>query len=335
MATNKHAQIRYNVLDKCFRNSGRLFYIDDLVEECNKAIYEHAGIEDGVKKRQVYEDIAFMESEAGWGIELERKKHGRKVSFRYADPNYSIGKEALSELEKSQIQDVLLTLGRFKGMPQFEWIEDISARLKTIALPDSQRQIIEFEQNPFLKGLEYITPLFNAILYKRVLKIQYKPFKEDAQKEIEIHPYYLKQYNQRWFLFGWNQEHEFLMNMALDRIQSLQEAQSKFIVNTTIDFSEYFEDVVGVTIPKDSETETVVLEITKERWPYIETKPLHGSQKVLEKNVEYVRIQLDIKVNHELLAMLISYLDALEVIEPISLRERFKSISKNLFIKYS
>ena len=335
MATNKHAQIRYNALDKCFRNTGRLFYIDDLIEECNKAIYEHSGIEDGVKKRQVYEDIAFMESEAGWAISLERKKVGRKVSFLYADPNYTIGKEALSDLEKSQIQDVLLTLGRFKGMPQFEWIEDISTRLKTISLPSEQRQIIEFEQNQFLKGLEHITPLFNAILYKRVLKIQYKPFKEDAQKEIEIHPYYLKQYNQRWFLFGWNMEHGFLMNLALDRIQSIEEAQTQFLENTTIDFSEYFEDVVGVSIPKDSETETVVLEITKERWPYIETKPLHGSQKVLERNVENVRIQLNIKVNYELLAMLISYMDALEVIGPESLRENFKHISKNLYKKYS
>jgi len=30
MATNKHATIRYQALDKCFRNPGRRYYIDDL-----------------------------------------------------------------------------------------------------------------------------------------------------------------------------------------------------------------------------------------------------------------------------------------------------------------
>jgi predicted DNA-binding transcriptional regulator YafY len=335
MATNKHALIRYHALDRCFRNTGRLFFIDDLIEECNRAIYEHSGIEDGVKKRQVYEDIAFMESEAGWGIELERTKRGRKVTFRYADPNYSIGKEPLSDLEKNQIQEVLLTLGRFKGMPQFEWVEDISARLQTIALPSEQQLIIEFEQNPFLKGLELFTPLFNAILYKRPLNLIYQSFKEGRKMDLLIHPYYLKQYNQRWFLFGWNQEQNFLMNLALDRIQSVSEAQATFLENSSIDFTEYFEDVVGVSIPKDSETEIVVLEISKERWPYIETKPLHGSQKVLERKLDIVRIQLNIKINNELFALLFSYADAIEVIEPASLRERCKSISQNLFSKYS
>ena len=63
MATNKHASIRYQALDKCFRNYGRRYNINDLIEACNQAIYEFTGLEDGVKRRQVYADIAYMESE--------------------------------------------------------------------------------------------------------------------------------------------------------------------------------------------------------------------------------------------------------------------------------
>lgn len=43
MATNKHATIRYNILDQCFSNSGRRYFIDDLVEACNKALYDYFG----------------------------------------------------------------------------------------------------------------------------------------------------------------------------------------------------------------------------------------------------------------------------------------------------
>ena len=68
MATNKHASIRYIALDKCFSNFGRMYFIEDLVEACNKALYDYTGVDDGVKKRQLYEDINFMQSEQGWEL---------------------------------------------------------------------------------------------------------------------------------------------------------------------------------------------------------------------------------------------------------------------------
>ena len=79
MSTNKHAIIRYQTLDKCFRNVGRNYAIADLVEECNKSIYEYTGKDEGIKKRQLYDDIRFMESEQGWNIELKKIKDGRIV----------------------------------------------------------------------------------------------------------------------------------------------------------------------------------------------------------------------------------------------------------------
>lgn len=35
MPTNKQAVIRYQALNKCFRNTGRQYFIDDLVEACS------------------------------------------------------------------------------------------------------------------------------------------------------------------------------------------------------------------------------------------------------------------------------------------------------------
>lgn len=68
MATNKHATIRYHALDRCFSNWGRRYYIEDLIEACNAALNEFSGVEDGVKRRQIFDDITFMESEQGWSI---------------------------------------------------------------------------------------------------------------------------------------------------------------------------------------------------------------------------------------------------------------------------
>lgn len=78
MATNKHAIIRYQTLDKCFRNPGRRYYIEDLVEACNNSIYEFTGNDLGIKRRQILEDIKFMESTQGWNITLENKSDLQK-----------------------------------------------------------------------------------------------------------------------------------------------------------------------------------------------------------------------------------------------------------------
>ena len=42
--------------------------MEDLVDECNKAIYDFTGNPEGVKRRQSYDNIIFMESEQGWAI---------------------------------------------------------------------------------------------------------------------------------------------------------------------------------------------------------------------------------------------------------------------------
>ena len=66
MAITKHALIRYHTLDRCFRNPGRRYYITDLLEACNEAINELEPNSKGIQKRQLYDDILFMESSQGW-----------------------------------------------------------------------------------------------------------------------------------------------------------------------------------------------------------------------------------------------------------------------------
>jgi len=179
MATNKHATIRYNALDQCFSNPGKRYFIDDLVEACNEAIYNYSGSLEGIKKRQVFEDIKFMESEQGWSIVLERFKDGKKVYYRYASRSFSIRNQSINESELNQLKETLLTLSRFRGMPQFEWMEELMIRIEsTFALTGSNKVVVGFEQNPYLRGLNFFSELFNAIVYKKVLIVKYQGFKK-------------------------------------------------------------------------------------------------------------------------------------------------------------
>lgn len=326
MATNKHAQIRYQALDKCFSNFGRKYTIRDLVEACNLAIYDFTGKQDGVRKRQVYEDIKFMESSQGWSINLSRPKEGRNVYFRYSNRQYSINQSPLNQVELTQIQDILFTLSRFRGMPQFEWIEEISNRLQSLSKSNiaAAGKIIDFEQNQFLKGLDLISPIFNAIVNKRVIEILYAPFKKPDPEVFIFHPYYLKQFNLRWFAFGLTTPGASITNIALDRIEAIKELPNTYIANNKIDFTEYFEDLIGVTLPRDAKPEKVCLLFSDERWPYIKTKPIHGSQKPPHKHDNGVEVELNIIINHELISKILGYGPDVTVLEPEHLVRRMK-----------
>lgn len=335
MATNKHAIIRYKTLDKCFRNPGRKYFIDDLIEACNLAIYDFTGKVEGVKRRQIYDDITFMESEQGWSIPLQRHKEGKKVYLRYDDNQFSINNSPLNSAEEIQLKEALLTLSRLKGMPQFTWIEEITTRINAgLDSANLSSKVIEFEQNQFLKGIEFINPVYQAIINHQVLQIAYQSFKKETVQQVIIHPHFLKQYNNRWFLFGLNNEFNNISNLALDRITSLEEIDLEFIKQTEIDFDEHFEDVVGVTIPKDAKPIKILIKIKARLWPYIKTKPIHGSQKIKEVNENNTIIELNLIINYEIITLLFSYADSIVILEPVELAEQIKAKAKSLIENY-
>jgi len=207
MPINKNATIRYQAMDKCFRNPGRRYFWEDLLEACNQALREFDPDCEGIQRRQLLDDIRFMESEQGWSIPLIRHKDGKRVFFRYEDLKFSINNQPINETETNQIKAALLVLSRFKGLPQFEWINEIIPKFEQSFnfRPESQ-EIIGFDHNEYLRGLDRIGELFNAITYRKVLNIKYKPFQARQPYIYILHPYYLKQYNSRWFLLGYNPE---------------------------------------------------------------------------------------------------------------------------------
>lgn len=325
MPTNKNASIRYQALDKCFRDRRHRYYIDDLIEKCEEALYYYNGV-GGVSRRQVFEDIKFMESDTGWSIPLERKKDGKKVYYRYEDPNFSINEQPLTDEEAQQLRTVILTLSRFRGLPSNEWIEDVISNLEwRFNLKGKSENIIGFEQNTNLKGLNWLTPILDATSNHQPLKIAYRNYKNsEVEKTLIVHPWYVKQYNNRWFLFGLDDQKYYITNLALDRIQSLEITEEiPFVPNEKIDFEVYFNDVIGVTIPKaDVEKIRIVLQFSKGQFPYITSKPLHPSQEILSE--EECKLAIEVRPTYELDQLILSFGPDVEVLEPTEYREYIK-----------
>lgn len=334
MPQTRLATLRYQALDHCFSDRTRLYFIGDLMEAVNRTL--EANDQQTISRRTLYNDIRDMESNHDWNVVFEEPAlDGRKRYYRYEDPDYSIWKNDLNEQQLEQLKSLMLLLQQFHGLPQFDCIREVIGHLEekygfTLKSPES---VIAFDTNEDVVGLEFLSPLFEAIVSKQPQRIRYQPYGKDAYESI-VHPYFIKQYNNRWFLLGYTQNGTFegLTNMAFDRIKSIRPAGVSFVENKDYDMEEYFEDVIGVTRNQDDKIQTVLLRVDSKRMPYIITKPLHSSQR--NHRAKDGIIELKLVPNKELYQLLLSFGPDVEVLEPAEVRQKMAEFAEKMVEKY-
>lgn len=315
--------MRYRALDKCLSSTTRNYTAKDLLREIERVL-ELEGYEKGIVKSQLHADLQYMKD--FWKAPIVAEKDSldkRIVLYRYEDNNFSIEKQPISEVESNVIKEALAVLSRFKGMPQFEWLNEIVPAIQDkLGLIAQDREVISFEANWDYEGLQYITPIYNAINNRRVVKITYQGFKTPEPYSFLLHPYYLKQYNSRWFAFGL---HDTIgipyWNLALDRIHEVVETQHEYQYYD-INWEEYFDDFIGVTKNANAGLAKIRLWFSSDQAPYIKTKPLHSSQKYLVDDDSGLVLTIDVIPNYELERLILSFGEAVKVLEPVELRDK-------------
>ena len=329
MPVDKQVLLRYQVLNKCFRNKYREYTIDDLVDECNEAL--RRSDKPDVSKRTVQNDINILE--ADYGIILNEKlRLGKKRLYRYVDTNYSIPLFRINDEERHKLQDAIRVLDHFEGEPTYDWARTLLMQIEGGLFDEDTSPVVTFQSNPDLKGISYFSDLLQAILTKRVLKLKYTPYGKETQI-VNIYPYHLKQFNDRWYLIAQAIGYQSYAHYALDRIEGFEEIALPY-KESDVDFSEYFDDVIGVTVP-DVDAEDIVIKVTGKRFNYIRTKPLHLSQRIIEEAEGYAIISINVRVNKELESLILSFGDDMEVIAPASFRDRIAEKIKVMNQLYS
>lgn len=328
MPVDKQVLLRYQVLNKCFRNRYREYTIDNLVDECNKALRRID--KPDVSKRTIQNDINILE--ADYGIMLDEKlKQGKKRLYRYIDTDYSIPLFLINDEERHKLQDAICVLENFEGEPLYDWARAFLMQIEGGLFSEDNTPVVSFQTNPDLKGISYFSELLLAILTKRVLKLKYTPYGKDTQT-VNVYPYHLKQFNDRWYLIAQAIGYQSYAHYALDRIDGFEEVAIAY-KEPEVNFSEYFDDVIGVTVP-DGDAEDIVMKVTGKRFNYIRTKPLHLSQRTIEEADDYAIISINVKVNNELESLILSFGDDMEVISPESFRERIAEKIQAMNHKY-
>ena len=318
MPINRNALIRYKTIDNCLRRRHVKWTLDDLITACSDALYEYTGVDKIISRRTIQLDIQMMRSGslgAPAPIEVYENRY-----YRYKDPDYSFTDSPLTDDDLKLMGDTVEMLRQFGGFSAFAGMEDVLGRLEdhVSSMRHKRRPVILLEKNDDLRGLKYIEPLYKAIIAKTPVKIIYKSFKSRDMQKFIFSPYFLKEFRNRWFVYGWKKGAGMIFNLALDRIHEMGAAPGEeYQENTVIDPDTFFDNLIGVTKNINDKAHKVRFWAAPGQVPYIETKPLHKSQFVVQRNEDGSAIfQMEVVLNYELEKDLLGFGEGVKVLSP-------------------
>ena len=335
MPKNKNAEHRFLILDRCFSDFSHKYSFEDLLEKVNDQLYDANGAKSMIMDRQLRGDLNAIRKMLPEGIYLEAIPfEGKKCYYRYSEKDFSIYKNELSVAEVQNLRSTIEMLSKYRGLPSNGWLEEVISNLEIrFGVKGNAENLVSFGQNEQLKGIEYLSDIIDATINHQPLEIEYISANENYHKHI-FHPYYVKQYNSRWFVFGLDEKENRIKNLAFDRIQSIINSNHIFRKNETIDFNTYFDNVVGVTVPysTDAELVDVILRFSPKRFKYVTSKPIHKSQEVV--NSEECIISLKLYLTQELEQQIFSFGADVEILSPQWFRDGFAKKIAECMKKY-
>lgn len=208
---------------------------------------------------------------------------------------------------------------------------------------------IDYGENFSLKGRHWLPFLYKS-LNKTVLHITYKPFYWKDAFSFILHPYLLKQYNNRWFLFGRMECHDDNMlkdiipnienidrnfwNVPIDRIENIEEKKDITFISKPQNYLNHFKDIIGVTNKMKDPVEEVHFLVHGKTAKYIFSKPIHGSQHMQWIDDDTLDVRIKVKINYELKRTLLSYAADITILSPKTLIEEHKKTLEKALRQY-
>jgi len=335
MATNKNALIRYLTIDKCLQNKSRNWTLDDLIDACSDALYEYEGKDSYVSKRTVQLDIQNMRSDT-LGYNAPIVVHGRKY-YKYDNPHYTITDIPLTDMDMDILSESMEMLRQFKNFSLFSELNGVIQKLEDKVYREAKDQtpIIHLDKNDQLLGIEHLDTIYQSILKKMVISIEYQSFKARKPSSIVFTPYILKEFNNRWFAVGRKEENESILTLALDRIISIDYELDIPYDKRGFDPDNYYKDTFGVTVLSSKDIIDIQLKVNRNNAPYMMTKPVHPSQEMLGEYADgSILVGLRVHHNFELERLILGFGPSVQIIKPRKLKSRIKKLVRESYNNY-
>ncbi|MBQ0118016.1 MAG: WYL domain-containing protein [Flavobacterium sp.] len=195
--------------------------------------------------------------------------------------------------------------------------------MELIRQSDENQRYIVLEDRQ-LTGVENSSVILDALKQNLALQFNYKSFTVANFSKRLVHPLGLKQYKNRWYLMAVEVEdkEETIKSFGMDRLSNLALAKLKSVVHKDYDLRKEFQHIYGIQRVKGQQPQDIYLKLNSLAAKYLETLPLHKSQRVLERSEQGVTFSFHVAINTDLIKEISILAKDIIEIKPQSLKEK-------------
>lgn len=150
--------------------------------------------------------------------------------------------------------------------------KEMSDRIFIQAIPSSKR---------------WLSTIIEAIKNKQILLVEYTSYQKGKIPTLQLCPFFVKLYDNRWYVYAREADCDVMKHYALDRINDIKVSEEKFTFEPSTADRDNLEHCFGHSIYPDIKPETIYLKATTAAALYLDSLPLHNSQKKIEEGEGY------------------------------------------------
>jgi len=185
----KYSQIhRFLLIDRLLYLNTEGISTKDMLERINASLKEEGC--PPITLRQLQNDINDMKDVLNAPIDSGRGQ--RRI--KYSEVNFCIFNKTHEPYKISAIEDA------FSG--RLNWLRLQMDYMQESFYNEKMLEVIDYEDNMQLTNIEELPIILKAITKERLIHFQYAKKFSTERESRTVHPYFLHQYNNRWYLFA-------------------------------------------------------------------------------------------------------------------------------------
>lgn len=318
----------------------RYHYINDLLNRQGKhpvATSKFLCEKLEISLRQLRVDIEYMKNQLNAPIEFDYKSQ----VYRYSKEFIYLDNLPLTRRDLTHLQIAVETMRKTGQIKHFEQAGEIFGKIHRATrnwnATEPKIKPIFFDPLPKYDAAQHLDFFLTAIENQQRSRFQYQGFHADKPKSVLFDPYFLRNYDRRWYVGGFSHDPSegFVRTFPLERIIGEPQVETFFHDRPT-DFNaeSYWRHIYGITIPKGGKVEAIVLEFNRLQGQYFLTTPFFEPFEVLENTEENLRVRLLLIPNIDLIRKLASLGSDVRVLAPDSLRDEIRKFFEQALTRY-
>jgi predicted DNA-binding transcriptional regulator YafY len=315
MPINKNAWKRYTIIDGLLCNKMKPYpTMMDIIDACRAQDLDPS-------TETIQKDIAQMRMSRPDGFEAPIQFNRRHLGYEYTDESYSISGIPLTEADKATIQEsieLIRAIGGTSISSKFNYAMEkiLSTVLEEFPDGDIKQHFLQTMTPPKSRGFEHFDLFYNACRTKTPVSFVHYSYKKRKFSAVTIHPFLIKEFENKWYIMGNSELHKEVRTFGLDRVFDPFLLRKSFVTVDRKIVESTISDYYGVFPIPNQKKQKVKILVSALGTNYFEAYPIHESQKIKKEPDGFSYITFQLVPTLELTRLFLSHGHHVEVVEP-------------------